>query len=157
MLLHCSHAAAVNQLPEPLQVCYGFVHQLCVSGDGLQPGWPETLGRSRGTDQKASGLQSFTSLPFERSAKLFVGFNEPVDDSVISAAPLDSAPSGRQSEWFNLRISASVKPSTLFLRARGRPRFLGFLSSSLSSVSLSEPDVRCFCLEASLSLSLARA
>lgn len=61
-------------------------------------------------------------------------------------------------EWMvHLRISASVKPSTLFLRALGRPRFFGFLSSSLSSVSLSEPDVRCFCFEASLSLSLARA
>lgn len=59
---------------------------------------------------------------------------------------------------FYLRISASVKPSTLFLRALGLPRFFGFLSSSLSSVSLSEPDERCFSLEpTSLSLSLAWA
>ena len=51
-----------------------------------------------------------------------------------------------------------MKPSTLFLRARGRPRLFGFLSSSLSSVSLSEPDERCFSLEpASLSLSFAFA
>ena len=57
-----------------------------------------------------------------------------------------------------LRISASVKPSTLFLRALGLPLFFGFLSSSLSSVSLSEPDERFFSLEpTSLSLSLAWA
>lgn len=63
-----------------------------------------------------------------------------------------------QQKWFYLRISASVKPSTLFLRALGRPLFLGFLSSSLSSVSLSEPEERFFSLEpTSLSLSLACA
>lgn len=57
-----------------------------------------------------------------------------------------------------LRISASVKPSTLFFRARGLPLFFGFLSSSLSSVSLSEPEEWCFSLEpTSLSLSLAWA
>lgn len=57
-----------------------------------------------------------------------------------------------------LRISASVKPSTLFFRARGLPLFFGFLSSSLSSVSLSEPVEWCFSLEpTSLSLSLAWA
>lgn len=39
-------------------------------------------------------LESFTSLPFERSAKFFVGFNEPVDDIVISTVPLDSALGG---------------------------------------------------------------
>lgn len=59
---------------------------------------------------------------------------------------------------FYRRISASVKPSTLFLRARGLPRLLGFLSSSLSSESLSDPDERFLSLEpTSLSLSLALA
>lgn len=36
VLLHRCHAAGVNQLPESLQVSYGFVHQLRVSGDGFQ-------------------------------------------------------------------------------------------------------------------------
>lgn len=38
VLLYRRHTAGVNQLTEPLQVCYGFVHQLRVSSNGLQPG-----------------------------------------------------------------------------------------------------------------------
>lgn len=41
VLLHCSRAARMNELTEPLQVCYGFVHQLRVSGNGFQPGQKE--------------------------------------------------------------------------------------------------------------------
>lgn len=37
VLLHCSHTAGVNQFAESLQVSYGFVNQLRVSGDGFQP------------------------------------------------------------------------------------------------------------------------
>lgn len=37
MLLHRSHAAGMNQFSESLQISYGFVNQLRVSGDGLQP------------------------------------------------------------------------------------------------------------------------
>lgn len=87
VLLHCSHTAAMNQLPESLQVCYRFVHQLCVPGDGLQPGrkdWRGHVGRFQ-------RLEAFTSLPFQRSAKFFVGFNEPVNDIGISGVPLVAA------------------------------------------------------------------
>lgn len=41
----------------------------------------------------------------------------------------------------DLRISASVNPSTVSFRTlRGRPRRFGLFSSSVSSVSLSDPD-----------------
>lgn len=41
----------------------------------------------------------------------------------------------------DLLISASVNPSTVsFLTLRGRPLRLGLFSSSVSSVSLSDPD-----------------
>lgn len=42
VLLHRSHTAGVNQFTKSLQVCYGFVNQLRVSGDGLQPGYNKT-------------------------------------------------------------------------------------------------------------------
>ena len=56
----------------------------------------------------------------------------------------------------NLRISASVNPSTRSFRTlRGRPLRLGFLSSSESSVSLSEAEDLWACLLDSVSESLS--
>lgn len=66
-------------------------------------------------------------------------------------------PEGRESRAStNLRISASVNPSTRSFRTlRGRPLRLGFLSSSESSVSLSEAEDLWACLLDSVSESLS--
>lgn len=137
VLLDSRHTAVVDQLSQSLQVCLGFVHQLWVPGNALQP--------------------------FKRSSKFLISLDEPGEGkSKTWTKCLMKHWETIQSKWpkrpTNLRISASVKPSTLFLRALGLPLLFGFLSSPLSSVSLSEPEDRCFSLEPmSLSLSLAWA
>lgn len=58
VLLHRRHTAGVNQLSKPLQICDGFVHQLRVSGDGLQPGNIKAGGEKRlKRDQRISGAK----------------------------------------------------------------------------------------------------
>lgn len=139
VLLDSRHTAVVDQLSQSLQVCLGFFHQLRVPGNALQP--------------------------FKRSCKFLVSLDEP-DKGISKTLTLTiqwniEKPFSlmyKDTYILYLRISASVKPSTLFLRALGLPLLFGFLSSPLSSVSLSEPEDRCFSLEPmSLSLSLAWA
>lgn len=88
-----------------------------------------------------------------------------VSPALPGASGVQSAPSWRRAlptkaKWrgtsTNLRISASVNPSTRSLRTlRGRPLRFGFLSSSESSVSLSEAEDLWACLLDSASESLS--
>lgn len=69
--------------------------------------------------------------------------------------PFQTSPSASRAPT-NLRISASVNPSTRSFRTlRGRPLRFGFLSSSESSVSLSEAEDLWACLLDSVSESLS--
>lgn len=140
---------------------------ICPRAQSLEQ-WPPTwtqhvCSNIPKTKQRYEDLQKRTTQqPFQGGSKLLVGLNEPLDKKKVllvywadTAAKLGFVKDRR---IIHLRISTSVKPSTVFLRARGLPLLFGFLSSSLSSDSLSEPDERCFSLEpTSLSLSLAWA
>lgn len=134
-----SHTAVVNSLCQPLQVVFRFIHQFCITSDGIQPEGDKS-GLAEGfiwTFQGSTG-----TLPFQWFPKLFITLHKSVifKEKKRDLNRLDKYELIiRTRECKHLRISASLKP-LMFSRGivRGRPRFFGLLRSD--GESLSEPE-----------------